>query len=565
MSGDPQTKIVVTVDDSKVAGQLARMQSMFKTSFVEISSAIAIAQRAYAAMEGAIRATIKAAMEVEAIEAKASASMRRYGVDVTSTIEALKTYNAAMQAKLGVDGDALLAMQSMLASVGVAPDKLRSATQAAIGLSRSLGTDLEAAATVVAKTLNGSAAAATRLGLVSTSASDAFAKMLEMYKDTLGTSESVETKQRSLAAAIGDVAESIGKVLIKSSLYVQTVEALSSAARSLASTIDQGGPLVTPSSERHPGAPRESLRDLVAPGSGLISTGAERRPGAPRESARGTNIEQIEAVPNIIDKDAIAAAAKNEQEAYAQRSREYRSILEQHQADVVSAQAAFEEAERMHSRQLEEIAIARNENAFDLAVEEFDAREKQNEGRAKQNEDALMEEDRFRSKMIEWAAMSANALFDQLAEGAARGESAAKIVGKFLFGLMKQAGSMLISLGVATVSAATASVPAPWTWGITGGPAGIGAGVAMIAAGTLLSAGGSFGSAILGGSSTAKSTPSSAPTGTRGTGSNYDRYSNDLRSSDTAKTTVINIAFNKPVGNPRRTARELQDALAGAL
>lgn len=153
-------------------------------------------------------------------------------------------------------------------------------------------------------------------------------------------------------------------------------------------------------------------------------------------------------------------------------------------------------------------------------------------------------------------------------------ENVAEAARQFLGAVLTQIGTALVSLGTAVELAAIFSLPAPISWGATGGPAGIAAGLGIIAAGGLLMG---FGGAVAGSgaSSAPSSVPPSAPSSAGSSfgpgfgGSSYGSggYNGGALPGMGKSISIINVNIGGNggfmVGNSAEVARYIADLLGG--
>ena len=119
-----------------------------------VGIAAAIATAGIIKMNKVLRATAAAAGIQETAVRKLNIALARTG-SVEKYSEALQAQASRLQ-ELGQAGDeALIASQSLLAEMGVAPRRLEAATEAAVNLSAALGISLESATRNVARTTSG--------------------------------------------------------------------------------------------------------------------------------------------------------------------------------------------------------------------------------------------------------------------------------------------------------------------------------------------------------------------------------------------------------------------------
>lgn len=187
-----------------------------------------------------------------------------------------------------------------------------------------------------------------------------------------------------------------------------------------------------------------------------------------------------------------------------------------------------------------------------------------------QHDEQAQAEKQFWEGQASTAAQGLASFTSAIVQGAAKGD-AAGAVKSFLAGILNQMGQALVSLGTAVELAALFSLPAPWSWAATGGPAGIAAGLGMIVAGgALMGAGALVGGGTSASASSAGRSPSS-PSSSAGGGwqSPGGIYSGGGASMGSGKSiSVVNVSIDGSkglmVGNSAQVARYLADLLAGS-
>tara|TARA_S200000501_G_scaffold365558_1_gene399150 strand:- start:154 stop:1524 length:1371 start_codon:yes stop_codon:yes gene_type:complete len=154
-----------------------------------------------------------------------------------------------------------------------------------------------------------------------------------------------------------------------------------------------------------------------------------------------------------------------------------------------------------------------------------------------------------------------NMIANMVQAGLSGEQSLSEVMGRMFGAMLSQVGTMLVSLGTATVMAASASTPVPLLWGLTGGPAGVAAGLGLIAAGGVLTGVGQYVSSASG---STKSDLTKA-TGTARRMAPTSAADGGRRQQVTEETsTVYHINFNGALpGSERRIAKEMKRILGG--
>ncbi len=126
--------------------------------FLESAAAVAVGQAAYEGLKWAISETLEvmkdsvaAALDAEQAEMKRARALRNAGVDVEKYTAELNEHAEALERLTGVDDEYYKGLQTMLATMGVAPEQLNKFTDAALDLAAATGTDAMNAAKLLAR------------------------------------------------------------------------------------------------------------------------------------------------------------------------------------------------------------------------------------------------------------------------------------------------------------------------------------------------------------------------------------------------------------------------------
>lgn len=192
----------------------AKATSRLRAAFVALGAGAAIG----AVIVGmrrlgeAMRENVELAAEQERAELRALAAIRQRGQFTQQAFEALQAFNGSIQQSLGIGDETLLQLQGTLSAMGILPGALQDATRATIGLSEATGQDLNSAARIVARALQGETSALTRYGISVDTTAEAQDALINLFRVAQAQSGTLSQKVKTLDANYGDLRETMGKV-----------------------------------------------------------------------------------------------------------------------------------------------------------------------------------------------------------------------------------------------------------------------------------------------------------------------------------------------------------------
>ena len=614
MARTPRAGIDVAVNEAPATAGLKRLTKEFGSTAVAINQAAELGAKAWGAITGVISGAVsavvdatKASMEAERIERRAIAALQAKTDITREQYAALKQANDARQQALGIDADEQLQLQGTLAALGVRADKLDEATRATIGLAAATGKGMEEAGKVAAKVYQGNANALQELGIRTSSAAEAQARLTEMYVLAEAQSDTLEARLQALGAGYGDLQETLGATITQSSAAKDMTEAMTAALGDLTAYLsaEEGRRAVDgffryfalsaanaiDALEGMRKAAVDTLNwfkvhftdEVVVESLAPQETALERLAG--RMRAIGTAPVNVESPEAALD--ARGGRPTPSRAATRTAGGSTRAMGPQ----------PMDEAVLLHQRELErESARQWNETLqADLRLAEFEKGLAQREAARSEFEArmALMQE--LHDREIEFSASMSTAMLEQTkAEADARQQTLASVAAQtrdtlgqqmaqmvvavasgekslgdalesFVGGIVTSLGTMLIQLGTAAIAANLLSV-VPVLGTLVGPPgAGVAAGLAAIAAGSGMVALGS----LMGGG--ARAGGSTAPPMTGGGGGSVPRapsldtgrgfLPSFAMAGASAAPYTVNVNFNGVVGDERRAARMIEDVL----
>ena len=226
----------IRVDDSKLAGQLARVKTAvtrtvdrIKSSFAKMATSfkaawdriVRIAKYGALALAGALTLATRAAMKQEDAQFLLMAALKISGEYTKELEERFKAFAASVQQATVYGDEEILALMQLQKSLGVTADKLELAAKQAIGLATATGRDIRSMAMYIALAQQGEftmlrryipALRATtdeteQLEIITRVCAEGFKLAEERAKTASGA-------LRQMWNAVGDVAEVIGGALL---------------------------------------------------------------------------------------------------------------------------------------------------------------------------------------------------------------------------------------------------------------------------------------------------------------------------------------------------------------
>lgn len=181
-----------TADLKKVESQLARLQKRH-TSFAG-TAAKAFAVGAVVAFGAA---SVKAFADAEKSQARLQLAYQKFPALAGVSIASLRELNLEMQAKVGVDDDALASAQAVLAQFRLTGEQIKELTPLLVDYATVTGQDVTAAAGALGKAFMGNAKALKAIGI--------------NFKATGDTAKDFDTVMAALEQKVGGAGEAFGK------------------------------------------------------------------------------------------------------------------------------------------------------------------------------------------------------------------------------------------------------------------------------------------------------------------------------------------------------------------
>lgn len=181
-----------TADLKKVERQLDRLQKRQKS----FGSSAAKAFAAGAVVAFGV-ASVKAFADAEKSQARLELAYKKFPALAGSSISSLRELNSEMQAKVGVDDDALASAQAVLAQFRLTGEQIKQLTPLLVDYATVTGQDVTAAAGALGKAFMGNAKALKAIGV--------------NFKATGDTAKDFDTVMAALEQKVGGAGEAFGK------------------------------------------------------------------------------------------------------------------------------------------------------------------------------------------------------------------------------------------------------------------------------------------------------------------------------------------------------------------
>ena len=180
-----------TADLKKVESQLARLQKRHTSFASTAAKSLAVgAVVAYGA------ASVKAFADAEKSQARLELAYKKFPALAGTSIDSLRALNSEMQAKVGVDDDALASAQAVLAQFRLTGSQIRELTPLLVDYATVTGQDVTTAAGSLGKAFMGNAKALKAIGI--------------NFKATGDTARDFETVMAALEEKVGGAGEAFG-------------------------------------------------------------------------------------------------------------------------------------------------------------------------------------------------------------------------------------------------------------------------------------------------------------------------------------------------------------------
>ncbi len=596
-------QVPVRLDAAQAERDAKNLSQSFLGALTPVVDVGQLAASAFRAVGSALSGMLSLAKEAvklssaqEAAEKRLATALQLRGQYTKEGHERLVEYADALERATNVGSETTLGLQSQLSALGVHQREMVAATEATLGLAEVMGST-DAAAVQVAKVLRGETSRSLKqLGLDTGDANATFGKLRDLFDLTKERAETFEGKIASLGNAWEDLLKEFGQAVINNPEVKALLSDMVSALSSITEYIRESGPKIQEFISAFVSGLRsvvtfarehkddfDILRNVFSPPVAIANTFSAARkwfggqsekpfqpmtyssPIGPAPAPGPTTIDFGEDFPvgDIITAKKPKATRQREERPGYQGidmlpKRGMSEGAQRHQQNQLELEQGFQEqmfSIRENTRKLEaEADRAAKEEAFQRSVDAYEERKRLTEESEKQiNETGL-----------KFLSVGVNALTTTLMEAAAGHEvSLNKIAGASIITI----GQMIQQAGFAAIAAGVMGTAIPFFALELGGPAAIAAGVSALAVGAGIMAVG----AAMGGSGGRRGGGGTRASGARGGGggSGSGRLGGDVGFNsfalDEQKSATYIINFNRPVGDPRRVARELKDALQVSL
>lgn len=568
----PAVEIPVRLEKDKAVKDLKTFQKEMVQKFGKVAAAVGAAKIAFDVAGAALSKFInfsKEAAQLAEVQEKAERNLidaiRLKQRFTEKEFENLQKFNSEVQQATIIGDEQLLQLQKQLTLQGIEKSRLEEITKAVIGLAQVKGTGLAEAATVVTRVTRGEIGALKESGIVVKTVTEGVRELVSMYSLAARESSNAAGQVKLLSANYGDMLEEFGKTLTQSPEVINLVKDMNAAIMETARFISQNRELIISFWDDLATAVEGFVKKTEIYTLYKMTTELSKiaHGQIAREVAKRADVWRMDMpVPlGVADLGDPGYAPKPAAETPEQkRARE-------------QAQRAREQAQKKREK-AEKDRLKKNQDA----LLEFGLKTINQDEAIRQRKYALREQDLLREAAFNDAQLAqTQAFYDNLATiglnglgnmianmvqaGLSGEQSLSEVMGRMFGAMLSQVGTMLVSLGTATVMAASASTPVPLLWGLTGGPAGVAAGLGLIAAGGVLTGVGQYVSSASG---STKSDLTKA-TGTARRMAPTSAADGGRRQQVTEETsTVYHINFNGALpGSERRIAKEMKRILGG--
>ncbi len=549
----------IKLDSRQLELDLDGLKVKFGATASHIASAWSIATAAVEKVREAtagfveyMAGAVEAATEAEQAEVRLSAAIVGQGAAHDMVIDTLKSYNAALQQKLAVDGDNLTQVQATLSAMGVYPSDLQRATLAVIGLTERTGAGLEPATLAVGKAILGNTVALQRLGVTGTDATSIINELAAQSALAEARANTFGGQLTTLRANTGDLTETVGAYVTQNRAAQSQVSGFNAVVRQTTTVLEGLRPAWNYVTENSRGATSGVLAtipvvgQLAATWDGVTwsaeaavraqdaaakapaaATGQLATPESEAEQAKAKAAQERHLDQLVSGFEREMAEYDRFNEKLRTEAEKHRKIEEENEKKLDEAMARFRvkaeserndrfhraiEQENRNLAELRKLDIERIRTQTDAAEEENSVNIDVWMHRLRTRQEQMDAEKAWWQSIGEVAQSGAGQLIGGTLIAAEKsllaGDNVLAATGKFLGGLLVQTGEGLVAIGSAAVAAQLLSaIPflAPLV-GVPGasaaaGAAAIGAGAALIAAGIGLGAVSGSGSGSGGGSS----------------------------------------------------------------
>lgn len=241
---DKKVTVVLSAKD-KASKVFSKVGSTLGTTVV--AGAVAAAA-AMAALAVELIAATKAANIQEEAEVKLAVALRSIGKASRETLAGLKAHASGLQQVTQFGDETILGVQALLIQLGRLSDTkdIERATEATLQFAAATGTDLKAAALLVAKAAQGQTASLSRYGLIlkeDTPPQEKFNELLLlMEKNFGGTAEALggtfQGRFKQATNAFGDMQEQIGFMITQSEGMQEALAAMATGFEKLGGFVE---------------------------------------------------------------------------------------------------------------------------------------------------------------------------------------------------------------------------------------------------------------------------------------------------------------------------------------
>ena len=156
---DLRVKVRLTTDTKEATRNTDSARKSFGSLFASLrrgAAGVAAAVAAFAVLTRTLRDASEAAKVQEAAVTRLNVALGQTGGDAVANFSGALQQQAADLQRLGRAGDeSLISIQALLLQMGVAPERIRAATEASLDLSSAFGISLEQAARNIGRTVGG--------------------------------------------------------------------------------------------------------------------------------------------------------------------------------------------------------------------------------------------------------------------------------------------------------------------------------------------------------------------------------------------------------------------------
>jgi hypothetical protein len=327
---EKKASLILTLKDeaSSALGKLGNSFSSLKAKVLGVAAV-------FATLTAAGISAVRAYMGQENATNKLNIALKNQGIYSAKTSQDIHDYAAALQRTTAFGDEAILETQALLTTFGLAGDKLKDTTKAAIDLSVGLGIDLKAATMLLGKAFVGETASLSRYGIKideSIPKAQKFEAVMGQLNQRFGGAAEAQLQTTAgqianLSNRLGDLKERIGGELIP-------------VVRFWTDALDKAVGFV----ERLSGATKNDLqgRELT-----IDALNREKKALIEKSTMEGTYLDEITQKRIVSINSAIAKEKeKLAVETAAAASRQELSLAEKAFLDQLDAEKAAKEEEK---------------------------------------------------------------------------------------------------------------------------------------------------------------------------------------------------------------------------